>query len=65
MGVHQDIGPALPAAWQFVDRAKEIEILARRAAEFARPGPHQNLALAQRQFTAINQLTSKGEPDGR
>jgi hypothetical protein len=61
---YAEIGPALPPAWQVIERAKEIEALARRAAEFARPGPQQDLHVALRQFAAINQLTSEGDPHG-
>ena len=63
MSAQAELGPALPPAWLLLQRAKEIEALARRATEFARTGPQQDLRLALRQFAAIQQLTTQGETE--
>lgn len=61
MNVYHEIGPAHPPAWLLHQRAREIESMARRAADLAREGPAQNVPAALRAFAQIHQLTTQGE----
>ena len=51
-----DHGPALPAPHILHQRAREIEAMARRAADFALPSGRQDIGAVLRQMKAIAML---------
>lgn len=61
MSVQSDLGPAMLPAGVAYQRAREIEQLAARAAEFARRGPQQDMALVQKQFDRIRAIMGGGD----
>lgn len=63
--VYADLGPALPQRWVVAAKAREIALLAARAAEFAGTGPTADLALALRQFDAMRAVLGAGPEAGR
>lgn len=54
----RELGPALPPAWLVAQQAREIGVLARRAAGFANEG---ELRLALRQFDSIRAVLGEAE----
>lgn len=56
-----DHGPALPPPAVLHQRAKEIEAMARRAADYARSGPRQDIGAVMRAMQAIEQLAGAAE----
>ena len=56
-----DQGPALPPAYVLHQRAREIEAMARRAADYARSGPKQDIGAVIRAMRAIEQLAGGGD----
>ena len=51
-----DHGPALPPARLLYQHAREIEAMAKRAADFAQPGPRQDIGAVIRAMRAISDL---------
>lgn len=67
MGVHQsisDLGPVLPPRSDVHHRARELQALAARAAEFSGNGPTADLQLALRQFEHMRALLGEGPASG-
>jgi len=51
-----DHGPSLPPPAVLHQRAKEIQALAARAADYARSGPRQDIGAVMRAMQAIGEL---------
>lgn len=58
--VQADLGPVLPPRAAVHDRARELQQLAARAAEFSGTGPTADLSLALRQFEAMRAVLGEG-----
>lgn len=58
-----DHGPALPPPFVLHQRAREIEAMARRAADYARPGPRQDIGPVMRAMRAISELAGSESDD--
>lgn len=56
-----DIGPSAPSRVAVYRKAHELRELARRAEEFATPGPRMDLTLAQQQFQKMAKLLGVDE----
>lgn len=59
MSAQSGIGPDLPPRQQVYALANELEQLARRAREFASPGPRVSLPLAVKQLDRARALLAK------
>lgn len=64
MAGRADLGPDLPPRLQVHGKARELEALAKRAAEFSGTGPTRNLQLALKQFDAMRVILSVPQAPG-
>lgn len=56
-----NLGPVLPSRVAVATQARELEVLAKRAAEFAGTGPTADLGLALRQFESMRAILGDGK----